>query len=135
MQITPAYGLGWSPDRRGGAVGSEDLHPDLPFGRCIIVLLLIPSKATLSKGYENVARGRRHIGRTAHGGSEGEDLKEKEGVQQKTHPARRWVVERTISWLTKRRSLRTRWSKKSANWLAMIQFACAHVLLNVAVFG
>ena len=29
------------------------------------------------------------------------------------HPARRWVVERTISWLVKRRSLRTRWSKKA----------------------
>jgi putative transposase len=73
--------------------------------------------------------------RTADGGSDGEDLKQKEGAQQKIHPARRWVVERTISWLTKRRGLRTRWSKKSENWLAMIQFACAHVLLNVAVFG
>jgi putative transposase len=52
--------------------------------------------------------------RTADGGcSDGEDLKQKEGAQQKTHPARRWVVERTISWLTKRRGLRTRWSKKS----------------------
>jgi hypothetical protein len=47
--------------------------------------------------------------RTADGGSEAEDLKEKEDSQQKkTHPARRWVVERTISWLTKRRGLRTR---------------------------
>jgi putative transposase len=51
------------------------------------------------------------------------------------HLARRWVVERTISWLTKRRSLRTRWSKKAENWLALIQLACAHVLLNLAVFG
>jgi putative transposase len=51
------------------------------------------------------------------------------------HLARRWVVERTISWLTKRRSLRTRWSKKAQNWLALIQLACAHVLLNLAVFG
>jgi len=51
------------------------------------------------------------------------------------HPARRWVVGRTISWLTKRRSLRTRWSKKAENWLALIQLACAHVLLNLAVFG
>ena len=51
------------------------------------------------------------------------------------HPARRWVVERTISWLTKRRSLRTRWSKKAQNWLALIQLACAHVLLNLAVLG
>src|SRR5215208_297733 len=51
------------------------------------------------------------------------------------HLARRWVVERTISWLSKRRSLRTRWSKKAQNWLALIQLACAHVLLNLAVFG
>ena len=50
------------------------------------------------------------------------------------HPARRWVVERTISWLVKRCSLRTRWSKKAENWLALIQLACAHVLLNLAVF-
>src|SRR5215217_1483977 len=51
------------------------------------------------------------------------------------HPARRWVVERTISWLTKRRSLRTRWSKKAENWLAFVQLACAHILLNLEVFG
>ena len=31
------------------------------------------------------------------------------------HAARRWVVERTISWLSKRRSLHTRWSKKTEN--------------------
>ena len=75
---------------------------------------------------------RRRAGRS----EEEEDLQEKEGAaREKTHPARRWVVERTISWLTKRRGLRTRWAKKSENWLAMIQLACAHVLLNLAVFG
>ncbi len=54
---------------------------------------------------------------------------------KKIHPARRWIVERTISWLTKRRSLRTRWAKKAGNWLALAQLACAHILLNLAVFG
>src|SRR5215203_5342975 len=54
---------------------------------------------------------------------------------KRIHPARRWIVERTISWLVKRRSLRTRWSKKAENWLALVQLACAHVLLNLAVFG
>jgi putative transposase len=53
----------------------------------------------------------------------------------KIHLARRWVVERMISWLTKRRSLRTRWAKKAENWLALVQLACAHILLNLAVFG
>ena len=43
------------------------------------------------------------------------------------------MVERTISWLTKRRSLRT--LVEAQNWLALIQLACAHVLLSLAVFG
>jgi transposase len=54
---------------------------------------------------------------------------------KKVHRARRWIVERTLSWLTKRRGLRTRWAKKAENWLALIQLACAHILLNLAVFG
>jgi putative transposase len=54
---------------------------------------------------------------------------------KRIHPARRWMVERTISWLVKRRSLRTRWSKKAENWLALVQLACAHILFNLAVFG
>ena len=37
-------------------------------------------------------------------------------------------MERTISWLTKHRSVRTRWAKKAENWLALIQLACAHIL-------
>ena len=51
------------------------------------------------------------------------------------HPARRWVVERTFSWLAKRRSIRTRWCKKAVNWLALLQFACAHILFNMAISG
>jgi putative transposase len=66
--------------------------------------------------------------------SSGEPSREKVSPE-KPHPARRWIVERTISWLTKRRSLRTRWSKKAGNWLALVQLACAHILLNLAVFG
>ena len=58
-----------------------------------------------------------------------------EGTTKRVYPARRWIVERTISWLVKRRSLRTRWSKKAENWLALIQLACSHILLNLAVFG
>jgi hypothetical protein len=45
------------------------------------------------------------------------------------------MVERTLCWLTKRRNLRTLWSKKAENWLALIQLACTHVLLDLAVFG
>ena len=51
------------------------------------------------------------------------------------YPARRWVVERTLGWLCKRRSLRIRWFKNPENWMAFIQLACAHILLTLAIFG
>jgi len=54
---------------------------------------------------------------------------------EKRYPARRWVVERTISWLVKRRSVRTRWCKKPQNWMALTQLACAHIMLNLAIYG
>jgi putative transposase len=67
--------------------------------------------------------------------SGGAELPPNDETPKKIHPARRWIVERTISWLVKRRSLRTRWSKKAENWLALVQLACAHILLYLAVFG
>jgi len=51
------------------------------------------------------------------------------------YPARRWVVERTLSWLVRRRSIRTRWCKKPENWLALIQLASAHIVFDLAFFG
>ena len=49
-------------------------------------------------------------------------------LESEKHPARRWVVERTLSWQNDFRSLRTRWTKKSDNWLAFIYFACTLIL-------
>jgi transposase len=53
---------------------------------------------------------------------------------EQSYPARRWVVERTLGWLAKRRSIATRWCKKPENWLAFVKLACADLLLN-AIFG
>lgn len=50
-------------------------------------------------------------------------------------PARRWVVERTLGWLAKRRSIRVRWSKNADNWLAFVHLACAHILMDLTVYG
>jgi putative transposase len=50
-------------------------------------------------------------------------------------PARRWVVERTFGWLAKRRSIRIRWCKKADNWLAFLQLACSHILMDMTVYG
>jgi putative transposase len=56
--------------------------------------------------------------------------KEKE---RKNHPgarARRWVVERTHSWLNRSRRLLVRWEKKTENYLAFIQLACAQLIFS-----
>ena len=42
----------------------------------------------------------------------------------KQHPARRWVVERTLAWLSMCRGILVRWEKKSANYLGMLKLAC-----------
>jgi len=44
---------------------------------------------------------------------------------KKKYPARRYVVERTLAWLSKCRGLLIRYEKKSENYLAQLQFACA----------
>jgi putative transposase len=49
---------------------------------------------------------------------------------QKTHPARRWVVERTLAWLSKCRSLLVRYDKKAINFLGLLQLACALLWLR-----
>jgi putative transposase len=44
---------------------------------------------------------------------------------EKKHPARRWVVERTIGWLNRCRGILVRYEKKAENYLAVVQLACA----------
>ena len=43
---------------------------------------------------------------------------------KKKHPARRWVVERTIGWLNRCRGILVRYEKKAENYLGLLQFAC-----------
>ena len=44
--------------------------------------------------------------------------------EQRFH-ARRWVVERTLAWLSKCRALLIRYDKHAANFRGLLQFACA----------
>lgn len=64
-------------------------------------------------------------------GDEAHDLEVLPGYR-----ARRWVVERTHSWLNRFRRLLIRWEKKADNFLAMLHFACAYITFRAAkVFG
>ena len=79
----------------------------------------------LDKGYDNqLSREivKKH-GYTDHIRRIGEEKLDRKG--KKKYPARRYVVERTISWLSKCRGLLVRYERKSENYLAQLQFACA----------
>ena len=77
----------------------------------------------LDKGYDSppaertvVARGYRpHIRRI------GEEKLAPDGTRP--YPARRWVVERALAWLSKCRALLVRYEKKAANYLGLIKVA------------
>ena len=43
----------------------------------------------------------------------------------KRHRPRRWVVERTLAWLSKCRAILIRWDKKACNYLGLLKLACA----------
>lgn len=50
--------------------------------------------------------------------------------------ARRWVVERSHSWMNRFRRLLIRWEKKSENYLAFLHLSCACIAVRaIQVFG
>ena len=71
------------------------------------------------------------FGYTAHIRPRGEEIQAKKTGQK----ARRWVVERTHSWLNRFRHLLIRWAKKPENYLAMLHFACARITWYNCLFG
>ncbi len=85
---------------------------------------LIPQHLCLDKAYDNKTG---HAACTTGGYIPhirriGEEKLDSHG--QKTHPARRWVVERTLAWLSKCRAILIRYDKKPQNYEGIIQLAC-----------
>ena len=79
----------------------------------------------LDKGYDNPT-GHRAVaayGYRGHIRRIGEEKLDAQGV--KRYPARRWVVERTLAWLSKCRAILVRYDKKESNYIGLIQLACA----------
>jgi transposase len=97
------------------AVARPDATPDAPQGLC------------LDKGSDD-DEGRDlldEFGFTAHiraRGEEAQALKHEAGFK-----ARRWVVERTYSWMHRFRRVLIRWDKKVCNYLGFLHLACAYI--------
>jgi putative transposase len=95
-----------------------------------------PQGMCLDKGYDyaEVRATLKEFGFTAHirvRGEEAQALKRQAGVK-----ARRWVVERTHSWMNRFRRVLIRWDKKGENYLAFLHFACGLIAFRASgLFG
>ena len=95
-----------------------------------------PQGMCLDKGYDykEVRETLQEFGFTAHIRARGEEaraLKRHVGAK-----ARRWVVERTHSWMNRFRRVLIRWDKKVDNYLAFLHFACALIAFRASgLFG
>ncbi len=91
-----------------------------------------PHALCLDKGYDyrEVRELTAELGFSAHIRSRGEEAKAIE--REAGFRARRWVVERTHSWLNRFRGLLIRWSKKPENHRALLQLACGLISWRMA---
>ena len=95
-----------------------------------------PQGMCLDKGYDfdEVRAVLQEFGFTAHIRSRGEEAQEL--AREAGKRARRWVVERSHSWLNRFRRLLVRWDKKPEHYLAFLHFACALIAFRAAgLFG
>jgi putative transposase len=95
-----------------------------------------PQGRCLDKGYDDqeVHEILEECGFTAHLRSRGEEAQAIK--DQASQQARRWVVERTHSWLNRFRRIVGRWDKKPEHDLAFRPFACALIAFRAAgLFG
>ncbi len=95
-----------------------------------------PQGMCLDKGYDydEVREILVEFGFTAHIKARGEEAKALH--QEAGKRARRWVVERSHSWMNRFRRILVRWDKKAENYLAFLHFACALIAFRAAgLFG
>lgn len=95
-----------------------------------------PQHLCLDKGYDfdEVRAVVEEFGFTVHipkRGADAQRLKRRAG-----HKARRYVVERTHSWMNRFRGILIRWNKKPENYVAMLHFAFAIITYRcMGLFG
>lgn len=83
-----------------------------------------PQNLCLDKGYDNPT-GRAAVAKheyTPHI----RRIRDEKAIPRgkKKHKPRRWVVERTLGWLSKCRAILVRYDKNAFNYLGLIQLAC-----------
>jgi putative transposase len=91
-----------------------------------------PQNLCLDKGYDypEVPALAREFLFTAHIRSRGEEA---QALKRKARAkARRWVAERTHSWMNRFRGILIRWNKKAENYIGMLHLALGLITLRAA---
>ena len=95
-----------------------------------------PQGLCLDKGYDydsvrDLVQTFRYTAHIKARGEEAQAIKRQAGFQ-----ARRWVVERTHSWMNRFRRILTRWEKKPENYFGLLHWVCAVITFRCAwLFG
>lgn len=91
-----------------------------------------PQGICLDTGYDDdeVRELLAEFGFTAHIRARGEEAKALK--QEAGFRARRWVVERTHSWMNRFRRVLIRWDKKVCTYIAFLHMACAYITYKQA---
>ena len=86
----------------------------------------------LDKGYDydEVRTLAAEFGFTLHLRTRGEEVQAL--TRRAGFKARRWVVERSHSWMNRFRRVLIRWEKKAENYLGMLHLACAIITWRAA---
>lgn len=89
-----------------------------------------PQNMCMDKGYDypEVRQTVDEYGYTAHIKRRGQEIQEKKDIPG--YRARRWVAERTHSWMNRFRRLLIRWEKDVENYLGMLHLACAYITFH-----
>ena len=114
-------------------VGAANNHDQTLAGETLVSIVVArpeptpesPQNLCLDNGYASPvvraeAEALNYVAHIRSRGEEKADLSAKPGAK-----ARRWVVERTHSWLDRFRKVLVRFEKKACNYLGLLQFACA----------
>ena len=108
------------------------IHRPLPLPSSITTIIELQQHICPDKGYDypEVYELLEEYGYTIHVCKRGEDYNNSNKKKKKRIPkyrARRWVVERTHSWMNRFRRLLIRWEKKEDNYIALLHFVCAWI--------
>ena len=123
----------------GVVIAGANVHDTKLLGETLDSMALFPppplpgelQHLCLDKGYDNPTghAAAAEYGYTEHIRRIGEEKLDEN--HEKRHPARRWVVERTLAWLSKFRAVEIRRDVNAENYAGLVKLACVLIWTRI----